>query len=157
METYLKYLHEANSITTADKKDELYTDPNTGVLKVRKVPVDKEIIKKDYTTEAKRGSDKNRAVTIDRFYLKKADTVVESVLQEETDRSLMRLQQLARAGMMDKEQLPQLTRALKALGSGKVVNPQDRQILLDLLNELIGVITGDDSIFAKAKSTIKKG
>lgn len=156
METYLRYLKEANSITTADKKDQMYTDPNTGKLKVRKVPVDKNVVKKDYVDEAKT-SNKNRAISIDRFYLKKADTVTESVLQEETDRSLMRLQQLARAGMMDKEQLPQLTRALKALGSGKVVNPQDRQILLDLLNELIGVITGDDSIFAKAKSTIKKG
>jgi hypothetical protein len=140
MRTFSNFIDEANSTTTADKKDELYTDANTGKLKVRKVPVNKNIIKKDYTIEVRNTFNKNRAI-----------------LQEETDKSLIRLQQLARAGMMDQGQLPQLTRALKALGAGKVVNPQDRQILLDLLNELIGVITGDDSIFAKAKSTIKKG
>lgn len=135
MRSFSNFIDEANTTTTADKKDELYTDPNTGKLKARKVPVDTNIIKRDYTTITRKTS----------------------ALQEETDKSLFRLQQLARAGMMDQGQLPQLTRALKALGTGKVVNPQDRQILLDLLNELIGVITGDDSIFAKAKSTIKKG
>ena len=59
-------------------------------------------------------------------------------------------------GMMDKKDLQRMIRALDMVREGKPVGKVERKILFTMLNELIGMITGDDQMFMKAKKAVKK-
>ena len=77
-------------------------------------------------------------------------------ISEGEDKTVMRLKQLVRFGLMDKSKLPLLSRAINNLEKGgTVTNPTERQVLFDLLNELIGVVTGDDAMFAKVRMSVQ--
>ena len=76
-------------------------------------------------------------------------------IDEAEDKSLERLKQLVRFGLMDKTKLPILSRAYKSLEKGTVTNPQERSALFELLNELVGLVTGDDSTFAKIRMKVQ--
>ncbi len=76
-------------------------------------------------------------------------------INESEDKTLSRLKQLVRFGLMDKSKLPLLSRAISSLEKGNVANPTERQVLFDLLNELIGVVTGDDAMFAKVRMSVQ--
>lgn len=88
---------------------------------------------------------------------KQGSELVESVdLSEATDKTSQRLVQLVRFGLMDKSKLPLLTRAMASLDKGSVSNPSERQVLFELLDDLIGIVTGDDSTFSKIKMQVQK-
>lgn len=82
------------------------------------------------------------------------DEEVEQI-DESEDKTIARLKQLVRFGLMDKSKLPLLTRAIGNLEKGNVTNPTERAVLFDLLNELIGVVTGDDAMFAKVRMSVQ--
>jgi hypothetical protein len=63
-----------------------------------------------------------------------------------------RLEQLIRLGLMDSSKLSVVRRAFKKLSASQAIsNPQERAALLELLGDLISLVTGDDSTFAKVK------
>lgn len=76
-------------------------------------------------------------------------------ITESEEKTIGRLKQLVRFGLMDKSKLPLLSRAMSSLEKGNVANPTERQVLFDLLNELIGVVTGDDAMFAKVRMSVQ--
>lgn len=77
-------------------------------------------------------------------------------IDEAEDKTLMRLKQLVRLGLMDKSKLPLLVRSMNNLqDKGKVTNPAERELLFDLVNDLVGLVTGDDSIFAKIRMSVQ--
>jgi hypothetical protein len=78
------------------------------------------------------------------------------VVKEATDKTTERLKQLVRLGLMDKSKISILARAMKSLEKGQVTNPTERQTLFELLNELVGLITGDDAMFAKVRMNVQK-
>ena len=80
---------------------------------------------------------------------------VEQIAESE-DKTMGRLKQLVRFGLMDKGKLPVLARAMKSLDKGQVTNPTERATLFELLNELIGIVTGDDAMFAKVRMNVQK-
>ena len=77
-------------------------------------------------------------------------------IDESEDKTMGRLKQLVRFGLMDKAKLPVLARAMKSLDKGQVTNPTERATLFELLNELIGIVTGDDAMFAKVRMNVQK-
>jgi hypothetical protein len=77
-------------------------------------------------------------------------------IDESEDKTIGRLKQLVRFGLMDKAKLPVLARAMKSLDKGQVTNPTERATLFELLNELIGIVTGDDAMFAKVRMNVQK-
>jgi len=77
-------------------------------------------------------------------------------IDESEDKTMGRLKQLVRFGLMDKAKLPLLARAMKSLDKGQVTNPTERATLFELLNELIGIVTGDDAMFAKVRMNVQK-
>ena len=77
-------------------------------------------------------------------------------IEESEDKTMGRLKQLVRFGLMDKTKLPVLARAMKSLDKGQVTNPTERATLFELLNELIGIVTGDDAMFAKVRMNVQK-
>lgn len=76
-------------------------------------------------------------------------------IDEAEDKTVSRLKTLVRFGLMDKSKLPLLSRAIQNLDKGQVTNPTERKILFELLNELIGVVTGDDAMFAKVRMSVQ--
>ena len=86
----------------------------------------------------------------------KSKKVEESVLHETQDQTKQRLKMLVNMGMMDKKDLQRMIRALDMVKEGKPVGKVERKILFTMLNELIGMITGDDQMFMKAKKAVKK-
>ena len=78
------------------------------------------------------------------------------MLHEAQDQTTQRLKMLVNMGMMDKKDLQRMIRALDMVNEGKPVGKVERKILFTMLNELIGMITGDDQMFMKAKKAVKK-
>jgi hypothetical protein len=77
-------------------------------------------------------------------------------IDESEDKTIGRLKQLVRFGLMDKSKLAILSRSMKSLEKGQVTNPTERNTLFELLNELIGLVTGDDAMFAKVRMNVQK-
>lgn len=80
----------------------------------------------------------------------------ESVLYEAPDKTMQRLKMLVNMGMMNKKDMSKITRALSMVQAGKPVGKTESKILFSMLNELIGMITGDEQMFAKAKKAVKE-
>jgi hypothetical protein len=77
-------------------------------------------------------------------------------IDESEDKTISRLKQLVRFGLMDKSKLSILSRSIKSLEKGQVTNPTERATLFELLNELIGLVTGDDAMFAKVRMNVQR-
>lgn len=77
-------------------------------------------------------------------------------IDESEDKTIGRLKQLVRFGLMDKSKLAILSRSMKSLEKGQVTNPTERATLFELLNELIGLVTADDAMFAKVRMNVQK-
>jgi hypothetical protein len=92
----------------------------------------------------------------------------ESVISEETEngeetagmsddekKSLARLQALIRLGLLDRQSLPTISRAIKKLDTEMPINNiAEKMALFELLQSLISIITGDTSVFAKVRSSV---
>jgi hypothetical protein len=68
-----------------------------------------------------------------------------------------KLTQLARFGLVDKGNVQKLIAAFKKMEDGKILAPQQRELMLNVLTDLTGIITGDSQMFQKAKKAVKEG
>jgi hypothetical protein len=89
-------------------------------------------------------------------YAAKGYTMKEEVIHEAKDQSTDRLKMLVRLGLMDKKDMSKIVRSISKMKEDKPVSPADRKILFDLLNELIGMVTGDEQMFQKAKKAVRE-
>ena len=67
-----------------------------------------------------------------------------------------KLDQLVRQGMMSPAQLPMLHRGLDKMQSGKVFNPQEREAVNKVMQSMLYIVTGDSTVFQKAKQHTQK-
>jgi len=75
---------------------------------------------------------------------------------EAQDPEMEKVKQLVRLGLMDKKDMTKIVRALTLMKDGKAVPQKERGILFDMLGELIGMITGDDAMFNKARKAVEE-
>lgn len=69
----------------------------------------------------------------------------------EAPASMKKLDQLVRQGMMSPAALPMLHRGLDKLNAGKVLNPQEREAVNKVLQSMLYIVTGDDTVFQRAR------
>jgi hypothetical protein len=153
---------------SADKKPEKYTDKD-GKTKIRMVPVKKEETNEKTLTPAEKkkreeiakamerdnpGMDMKKKMAIATWQAKKV--AEETEILEAQDPEMEKVKQLVRLGLMYKKDMTKIVRALTLMKDGKAVPQKERGILFDMLGELIGMITGDDAMFNKARKAVKE-
>jgi hypothetical protein len=67
-----------------------------------------------------------------------------------------KLTQLARFGLVDKANVNKLIAAFKKMEDGKVLAPPQRELMMNVLTDLTGIVTGDTQMFQKAKKAVKE-
>ena len=67
-----------------------------------------------------------------------------------------KLDQLVRQGMMSPAQLPMLHRGLDKMQAGKVLNPQEREAVNKVMQSMLYIVTGDDTVFQRARQHTQK-
>ena len=173
----LKSIKENWDKTTqsADKKPEKYIKPD-GKVGIRMVPVKKGLQtykkkpmdEKTLTPAEKKkreeiakamekdnpGMDMKKKMAIATWQAKR---VAEGAkLVEAQDPEMEKVKQLVRLGLMDKKDMSKIVRALTLMKDGKPVPQKERKILFDMLGELMGMITGDDAMFNKARKAVRE-
>jgi starvation-inducible DNA-binding protein len=63
---------------------------------------------------------------------------------------------LARAGMVDRDQLSTFKTTLKAMEDGKALTAKQRSVIIDLFGKLADLATSDNQVFQKAKKFAKE-
>ena len=86
----------------------------------------------------------------------KYDGPVKESIDEGTDKQEQRLVQLARLGLVDKSDVAKLRIAMDQLKADKVLTLQQRTLLLSVLNDLVDLVTGDDTVFQRVKMDLQK-
>lgn len=77
-------------------------------------------------------------------------------LEEAVDKQEQRFIQLARLGLVDKSDVSKLRIAMDQLKADKPLTMQQRSLLLGVMSDLVGLVTGDDTIFQRAKMDLQK-
>jgi hypothetical protein len=75
-------------------------------------------------------------------------------IEEAVDYS--KLTQLARLGLVDKSNVQKLIAAFKKMEDGKILSPQQRELMMNVLGDLTGIVTGDSQMFQKAKKAVQE-
>lgn len=135
-----KQIIEARYVTSADYKI------STNGVKVHKR---KKIADTDYVEPKDDDEDDDQKKTY------KED--VEQILDEATDKQDLRFMQLARFGLVDKDEVPQLRVAMTAFKADKPLTLNQRTLLLSVTEELIALVTGDDTVFNRVKMDVQHG
>ena len=87
--------------------------------------------------------------------MKSFNDIRENTITESVDYN--KLTQLARYGLVDKGNVQKLIAAFKKMEDGKALQPAQRELMLSVLTDLTGIITGDAQMFQKAKNAVKEG
>ena len=74
----------------------------------------------------------------------------------EANVNMKKLDQLVRQGLMSPAQLPMLHRGLAKLQAGKTMNPQERDAVNKVVQSMMFIVTGDDTVFQRAKQHTQK-
>lgn len=69
---------------------------------------------------------------------------------------LKKIKQLGMLGLVDKGDVQKLMTAMKAMDAGKEVPKNQRAVIFDAFNSLIDLVTGDTTVFQKAKKSVKE-
>lgn len=77
-------------------------------------------------------------------------------LDEAMDKEETRLIQLARLGLVDKSNVSKLRMAMEQLKSDKPLSVVQRNLLLNVLEDLFSLVTGDDQVFMRLKRDVQK-
>ena len=85
---------------------------------------------------------------------KKVGSMRESVMWEAIDPKIQRVKMLARLGLVGKSDVNKLMMAMKAIDDGKELNKKYRNVIFDAFNDLIDLVTGDTTVFQKAKKAV---
>ena len=80
--------------------------------------------------------------------------MIENTITESVDYN--KLTQLARYGLVDKSNVQKLIAAFKKMEDGKILQPAQRELMLNVLTDLTGIITGDSQMFMKAKKAVSE-
>jgi len=78
----------------------------------------------------------------------------ESVILENA--KLKKIKQLGMLGLVDRSDVQRLMNAMKAMDAGKEVPKNQRAVIFDAFNSLIDLVTGDTTVFQKAKKSVKE-
>lgn len=78
----------------------------------------------------------------------------ESVILENA--KLKKIKQLGMLGLVDRSDVQKLMTAMKAMDAGKEVPKNQRAVIFDAFNSLIDLVTGDTTVFQKAKKSVKE-
>lgn len=87
---------------------------------------------------------------------KRVGSMRESSVYEAIDPKIQRVKMLARAGLVGRSDVNKLMMAMKAIDDGKELNRKHRNIIFDAFNDLIDLVTGDTTVFQKAKKAVRK-
>lgn len=128
--------HETQFFTVHDKDGKLHS--SHGAQRERAIQTAKEIGGKAYRVHGN-------------GYSWKHDHIKEAV-----DKQEQRLVQLARLGLVDKSDVAKLRIAMDQLKADKVLTLQQRTLLLSVLNDLVDLVTGDDTVFQRVKMDLQK-
>ena len=123
---------------SADVKPQSYVDSSSGKTKIRMVP-----------TKGRSSRDPNNSD------VQEATSSTKLELVEEVD--MEKLRQLARYGLVDKANVQKLIQAFKKMQDGKVLQPNQRELMLNVLTDLASIVTGDSQMFQKAKKAVQEG
>lgn len=75
----------------------------------------------------------------------------------EDKETIDRVKTLIRLGLLDMSQLNAAVRVMKKLELDQpITSTQEREVLGELLEKLIGIVTGDDTIFRKVRLAVSK-
>ena len=77
-------------------------------------------------------------------------------LEEAADKQDSRLMQLARLGLLDKNDVAIFRNAMQTFKADKQLSIKQRNMLLSVYNDLVNMVTGDDAMFARAKLDVQK-
>ena len=72
------------------------------------------------------------------------------------DQTSSRFKQLAQTGLLNDTDITKVVSALNLIKNGKTISNSQRQLVSDTFLSLVGLVTGDSSIFTKLKQNIKK-
>lgn len=78
-------------------------------------------------------------------------------ISETADRTDARFIQLARLGLVEQNDLANLRLAMKTLSEDKQLTIRQRNLLLNVYESLISIVTGDDTIFSRMKIKVQEG
>jgi len=150
--------------TQSNKADRMASTDKKGLQTYKKKPMDEKTLtpaekkKREEIAKAMEkdnpGMDMKKKMAIATWQAKR---VAEGAkLVEAQDPEMEKVKQLVRLGLMDKKDMTKIVRALGLMKEGKPVPQKERKILFDMLGELIGMITGDDAMFNKARKAVKE-
>lgn len=77
-------------------------------------------------------------------------------IEEAVDKGEQRFLMLARLGLVDKSEVGKVRLAFDALRSDKPLTVAQRTLMLNVFEDLIGLVTGDDTIFNRVKLDVQK-
>jgi hypothetical protein len=87
---------------------------------------------------------------------KKVRSMRRESIEEAMDPKMRKVKQLANLGLVGKADVMKLMQAMKSIGDGKEVKPQNRKIIFNAFADLIDLVTGDTTVFQKAKKAVKE-
>lgn len=76
-------------------------------------------------------------------------------MTEAVDVKTQKVKQLARLGLVDRQDVQKLMMAMKSIADNKPVPPKHRKIIFDAFSDLIDMITGDAQLFQKVRRGVK--
>lgn len=80
-----------------------------------------------------------------------------SVLTEEEKTDYTKFDMLVRAGLANKSQIQRLHKILGKMGEERpVFNPQDRQIMQDLFNKMVDLVTSNKQLFQQTRRAVRE-
>lgn len=77
-------------------------------------------------------------------------------LDEAADQQGSRFIQLARLGLVDKADVTKLSIAMDQLKADKPLSTQQRTLMLNVMMDLVNLVTGDDAVFQRVKMDVQK-
>jgi hypothetical protein len=83
-------------------------------------------------------------------------TKEEVELEEAKDQTDKRFDLLARLGLVEKDELANLRLAMKTLSEDKQLSIKQRDLLLNVYESLISLVTGDDTLFSRMKIKVQE-
>jgi len=182
-----------SEVKSADRKPEIWTDPDTGKKRIRLVPTYKKVVNKDkkwtppvsevsndtlrsYGAKAQSSAVQARRAALaatargDKQDVKKNINTLnkrnkglkaldkrlphhpnESV-SESVDTN--RVKQLGTLGLVDKKDVQRLMIIMKKLDDDKELNIREKNMVVNMFQQLISIVTGDVSVFAKTKKAV---
>ena len=97
---------------------------------------------------------RKKASSLGASYTREWQELYGDVILENT--KLRKIRQLGMLGLVGKSDVQKLMNAMKAMDAGKEVPKNQRAVIFDAFNSLIDLVTGDTTVFQKAKKSVKE-